>query len=157
MNAAAMAGHSARIVQLSMEHARLKRVVEPYERLKQLRTQMEEADAIVADPAADADLRTLAEAELPALRAEADRLGEGLMDDLVTGEEAAVDSIILEIRAGTGGEEAALFAADLLRMYEAFARAHGLKWEVMDLSPSDKGGFREVIVSVKGPDVYRLL
>lgn len=157
MNDAAMAGQSARLVQLSMEHARLRKVVDRYQRLKALKGQIGEAEAIVADPAADADFRGLAEAELPGLKAEAEQIGEGLLDDLLTGDEASVDSIILEIRAGTGGEEAALFAGDLLKMYEAFARDHGLKFEIMDASHSDMGGFREIVASVKGPDVYRLL
>jgi peptide chain release factor 1 len=156
MNDAAAAGRSAQLVQLSMEHARLRRTVEPYERLKQVRKQIADTESLAADPGTDPELRGLAEAEVGALRAEAERISEGLLDDLLAGDEAAVDSVILEIRAGTGGEEAALFAGDLLKMYEAFARSHGLKWEILDLSASDKGGFREVIVNVKGPDVYRL-
>jgi len=157
LNEAAMAGQSARLVQLSREHARLGRMVEPYKRLQQVRGQIAEAETIMADPAGDADFKNLAESELPALRAEADRLAEGLLDDLLTGDEAAVDSIIMEIRAGTGGEEAALFAGDLLKMYEAYARDHGLKFEILDVSHSDMGGFREIVASVKGPDVYRML
>ncbi len=157
LNEAAMAGQSARLVQLSREHARLGRMVEPYKRLQQVRSQIAEAETIIADPAGDADFKSLAESELPALRVEADRLAEGLLDDLLTGDEAAVDSIIMEIRAGTGGEEAALFAGDLLKMYEAYSRDHGLKFEVLDVSHSDMGGFREIVASVKGPDVYRML
>jgi len=157
MNDAAAAGRSAQLVQLSMEHARLRRMVEPYQRLKQVSQQMHDAEAMLADAANDPELKTMAEAEVTELRTEAERINEGLLDDLLAGDDAAVDSIILEIRAGTGGEEAALFAGDLVKMYESFARAHGLKWEVLDISHSDMGGFREVIVNVKGPDVYRLL
>ncbi len=157
LNEAAASGNSPRLVQLSLEHARLKRTVEPYQQLRRLESQLRDAEAMLADPGTDDELRTMAEAEIAGLRPRIEQLQESLLDDLISGDDAAIESLILEIRAGTGGDEAALFAGDLLRMYENFAREHGLKWEVLDVSPSDLGGIREVVVSVKGPDVYRLL
>ena len=76
---------------------------------------------------------------------------------LVTGEDAAISSVILEIRAGTGGDEAALFAGDLYDMYQRYCEKHGFKVEVMDASPSDLGGFKEVILNIKGEGVYQQL
>lgn len=149
------ASNSARMVQLAKEHANLRRLVDPYRRLQQVQRQIADAETMLADAASDAELKAMAEAELAELQAESSRIGDGLLDDLLAGDDANVDSVMLEIRAGTGGEEAALFAGDLLRMYESFARTHGFKWEVFDASPSDLGGFREIIINIKGPGVYQ--
>jgi peptide chain release factor 1 len=157
MNDAAVAGNGARMVQLSREHARLRRVVEPYARLRTIETEIRDTRQMLDDPATEADLRRLAESELADLLSEQERINEGLLDHLLAGDEADVGSVILELRAGTGGEEAALFVRDLLKMYEAYATSRGLKCEVLDVSPTDLGGFREVIVNVRGPEVYQLL
>src|SRR5438046_679284 len=154
LNAAAAAGNSAQLVKLSKEHARLGRLAEPYRAYRKLRAAIAEHESIVADPAGDADLRELAGAELPDLQGRAGGILENLIDNLVAGEDANVDSIILEIRAGTGGDEAALFARDLYGMYTRYAESHGFKVEVLDSSPSELGGFREAILAVRGPEVY---
>ncbi|MFO0974054.1 MAG: peptide chain release factor 1 [Phycisphaerae bacterium] len=157
MSDPAVLSNSARVVQITKELARLRRVVEPFARLRSVRDQIAQAETIRVDPASDAEFRALAEADLETLQPQAERLTDGLIDELLAGDEADVESVILEIRAGTGGEEAALFAGDLAKMYEAFARARGLKWDVMDASASDLGGYREFVVNVKGPGVYQLL
>jgi len=154
LNDPAAAADPRRIVRLAREHAQLRRLVEPYRDYRRLAGQIAEAEAILADPQGDRDLRELAAAELPELRARAQALLDGLIDGLVVGDDAHVDAIILEIRAGTGGDEAALFAADLFTMYTRYAAAQGFATEVLDLAPSDLGGYREVICTIKGPGVY---
>jgi len=154
MNEAAAAGNSALIVKLAKELAQLGRMADPYSQFKKLAATLAEHQAIIDDPAGDAELKDLALAEQPEIAARAEALIEGLMDDLIAGDDANVDSIIVEIRAGTGGEEAALFAGDLLNMYTRYAEGHRFAVEVMDASPSDMGGYREVILSIKGPGVY---
>ncbi|MFH1748494.1 MAG: PCRF domain-containing protein, partial [Planctomycetota bacterium] len=102
----------------------------------------------------DADLRELAEAELPALQEQRSQLITTLQERLVTGNDAAIRSIILEVRAGTGGDEAALFARELFDMYLAYASRKGFKYEVMSRSESDLGGLKEAIVNITGEEVY---
>jgi peptide chain release factor 1 len=150
-----IASNPARLIQLSKELAGLKRLVDPYRQHNRVQAQIQEDEAILADGSADVDLRALAEAELPELRARAERIMEHLIDDLIVGDEANVDSIIMEVRAGTGGDEAALFARDLFDIYSRYAAAHGFKVEVLDASPTEYGGYREVIFNVKGREVYR--
>ncbi|HKQ49091.1 MAG TPA: peptide chain release factor 1 [Phycisphaerae bacterium] len=154
MSDPAVAGNSARIVALAKEHHNLGRMVLPYLEYKKLQTQIEENGALAADQSADAELREMARAELPELQAKAEALLEGLIDGLIAGDDANIESIIMEVRAGTGGEEAALFARDLYEIYNRYAGAHGFKVEVLDQSVSDQGGFREVIFNVKGPEVF---
>jgi peptide chain release factor 1 len=150
MSDPATSGNSAKIVRLAKEHHNLGRMVEPYRKYRGLTQQLTEARAMLGDP----DLRELAEAEIPDLEAQTDKIMDGLVDDLLAGDDANVESIILEIRAGTGGEEAALFAGDLYDIYSRYAAGHGFKIETLDLSHSDKGGYREVILNIKGPGVY---
>ncbi len=154
MNRPEVASNPTRIVELSKEEGQLRRLVEPYRAYRQVAGQLEEARAIASDAAAEADLKELAQEELPDLEARAGELMEDLKGLVVMGEEANVDSIIMEIRAGTGGEEAALFARDLYEMYLRYAQAKGYKCEVLDASPTDMGGFREIILNFKGAGVY---
>jgi len=99
----------------------------------------------------------LAAAELPEAEAAAVAMLEALKDEFLAAEDNAVDSFFLEVRAGTGGEEAALFCRDLFEMYRKFAEAKGFRFEVNDFSTSDRGGFKEVIVNIKGNGAYRQL
>ncbi len=91
------------------------------------------------------------------MRAAAGRQIDRLKDALVAGDEAEINAIILEIRAGTGGEEAALFARDLFEMYHRYCDQKGFRFEVLDASPTDMGGFKEVLVAVKADGVYQRL
>jgi peptide chain release factor 1 len=106
---------------------------------------------------ADAEMSELAATELPEARAKADGLLEELKDVLVSAEDNAIDSFFFEIRAGTGGEEAALFARDLFEMYRRYCERKGWKFDVSDHSVSDRGGFKEVIINVKGGGAFRHL
>jgi len=157
MNRPEVASDPNRIVKLAREHGQLRRIVEPYEEYLRVQASIAESEQILADPAADAEFKALAEEDLAVSREKADALMLAMQKALVTGDDAAIDSVILEIRAGTGGDEAALFARDLFEMYQRFAERRGLSIEVLDLSPSDLGGFKEIIANVRGPGVYQLL
>ncbi len=145
MSTPEVAKDSAKLVRLSREHAGLKRMADPYRRYRKLSDQIAEAEAI---------LNELAEAELPDLIEKRDAIMDGLIDGLIVGDDAHVTSIIMEIRAGTGGDEAAIFVADLFDMYKRFAAHEGFKVEELDASPSDHGGLKEVIFGVRGPGVF---
>ncbi|KKL62542.1 hypothetical protein LCGC14_2184150 [marine sediment metagenome] len=157
MNDPAVASDPGRIVACATEHARLGRIVQPYRRYAELASRIAEDQALLDDPAADEDLKELARGELAELVPARDESLEQIKQKLVTSDRAGVNSILLEIRAGTGGDEAALFAADLLGMYTRYAERKGWKLEVLSGSATNLGGFREVIVSVKGKDVYQFL
>ena len=154
MNDPAIATNSARIVKLAKEHAGLQKMVTPYQAYKKVRDHLNEARGIIEDPNGDAELKTLAQMEVPELEAQAAQLMEGLIDGLIGGADAAIDSVIVEIRAGTGGDEAAIFARDLFEIYSRYATAHRFTVEVLDLSTNEYGGYREVIFNVKGPEVF---
>ncbi len=111
----------------------------------------------MAQATADPEMAQLAAAELPDAQTKSDQLLENLKDDLLAAEDNAVNTFFLEIRAGTGGEEAALFARDLFEMYRRYCERHGWRFDVSDMSTSERGGFKEVIVQVSGPSAYRHL
>lgn len=157
MNRPENAGHPVRIVELSKEHGRLRRIVEPYQEYRKALNTVEESKALLADPASDAELKALAEEEGAQNLHKAEELLEGIKKALVSSDDAAIESIILEIRAGTGGEEAALFAGNLYDMYLRYCDRQSFKVEVMDASPSDLGGYREIILNIRGPGVYQHL
>ena len=157
MNDPAIASDRARIVAAAKEHARVGRVVLPYRRYRDLSGQIDGVRSLLDDPATDPEMRELAEAEAAELASRADDLLEEITQLLVMSDSAEIDSVILEIRAGTGGDEAALFAADLLGMYTRYAEGKGWKVELLSGSPTELGGFREVIVNVKGEGVYQWL
>lgn len=155
MSAPDVAGNAAKMTALLKEQGRLRRYVEPYEKLKQISRQIEDNQAILADSSADRDLQDLAREELPELQRQRSELLESATDAMLTDEEASISSVLLEIRAGTGGEEAALFARDLFEMYQRFAAKKGFAFEIMDMSPSERGGFREVVVNIRGEGVFQ--
>jgi peptide chain release factor 1 len=137
--------------ELARELQRLRATVADFDRLTALQRQIAATEQL----AGDAELGELARAELPGLRAEAEKLTRQVQRGIVPADPNDSRNTIVEIRAGTGGEEAALFAADLFRMYHRFADAQGWKIEVMDASPSERGGFKEIVFSVAGQDVYK--
>ena len=154
MNDPAVATDHTRLVSLAKEQSRLARIVEPYRQYQKIDADRAEMQAILDDPRSDADLRSIASAEIDDLTHGAAEAMEAIKGLLVMGQDEDVSSVILEIRAGTGGREAALFAGDLLNMYRHHAEAHRWKFEILSGSPTDMGGFREVIVNVKGPGVW---
>ena len=154
MNDPAVASDGERIVRVSKEHARLGRIVEPYRRYRDLAAQRDEARGILDDPDGDEDLKSLAGEEIDQLTSAAEEALEQVKGLLVMSDEEEINSVLVELRAGTGGDEAALFVGDLLHMYERYAELKGWRFEVMSASPTELGGFREVIANVKGPDVW---
>ncbi len=114
----------------------------------------EEARLLSEDPASDAELRALAQEEYYALREEEKRLREQLQMLLIPKDENDGKNVLIEIRQGTGGEEAALFAADLYRMYSMYCASAGFKLQVIGANETELGGLKEIVFSVAGKDVY---
>ena len=151
------AANSTRIVALAKERARLDKTVSPYIRYRAIEEQIAQARVMLDDPASDADFKDLAAAEIKQLEPQAERLLEQCQNLLIMSDKDEILSIILEIRAGTGGDEAALFAGDLLGMYSRYADKRRWKVEILAASGTDLGGYREVIVNLKGEGVYTFL
>ncbi len=157
MNDPAVASDASRVVELAKERARLARIVEPYRRYRKLADDRDEAQAILDAPDTDEDMKALAASEVDDLSRRAEEAFEQVRGLLVMSGEEAIDSVMLEVRAGTGGDEAALFAADLLDMYRRYAESRRWTFEVMSASPTGLGGFREVVVNVRGEGVWSRL
>ncbi len=149
-----IARDSTRLVALSKEQGKIRSMVTKYRQYKQAATGVVDAEQMLHDETADPDLRTLAEEEIEQLTARKEQLFEEMQNTLVMADDLQIDAVIMEIRAGTGGEEAALFARDLYGMYTRYAETRRWKIEQLDFSPSDMGGFREVILSIKGEGVW---
>ncbi|MFN8010666.1 MAG: peptide chain release factor 1 [Holophagaceae bacterium] len=152
----AVVSDAKRLRDLTKLRAELEPVVEAWKAQKILQKQLEEAEAILADKAMDADLRDLAQAEIPDLKASLSKGEAGLKALLVPKDPKDSRNVILEVRAGTGGEEAALFASELFRMYVRFAERRGFKVTVLDESEADAGGLKEVIAEIQGDGAYSL-
>lgn len=145
----------SKLAALARERGTLAKLAGKYRQFKELNKQIAEANEMIAG--GDKDMRELAEAELPDLRTRRETIWDELIDMTVGGEDALRSSCVMEIRAGTGGEEAALFARDLYEMYRHFGEKKGWKVEVLDLSPTELGGFKEVILGVEGEGCFREL
>ena len=147
--------NSQRLAALSRERGSLAKTAGKYRQFKDLNAQIVEANELIAG--GDKEMRELAEAEIPELRARREAVWNELLDLTVGGEDANRASCVMEIRAGTGGEEAALFARDLYGMYKSFCESAGWKVEVLDMNATELGGFKEVILGVEGDGCYRTL
>jgi len=143
--------NSPHYIKLSQEYARLKRPVELYERLQRLEESITEARELLDG---DGELRALAQEELERAQAERARLLDEARLLLVPEDPRDDGNAIVEIRAGAGGEESALFAADLFRMYKKYADAHNLRIEILDAHPTDLGGFKQIVFEVMGPGAF---
>jgi peptide chain release factor 1 len=137
------------------EHARLKSLLEDWDRLEKSIRELEEYRKLATEP--DAELAELAQAEIPILEDRVAKLTKSVQYSLLPPEPHEDRDAIVEIRAGTGGNEAALFAADLFRMYSRYAETHGFKIEELEGSASELGGFKEIIFQVSGQSVFRVL
>ncbi len=144
-------------VKVSKEFSDLEPVVEKAIEMQKLRVDLIEMDEMLADPDADADMKELAQDELTEAKTRIPEIENELSILLLPKDAADEKSAILEIRAGTGGDEAALFAGDLLRMYQRYAETQGWKVEIMSASQGDVGGFKEVIANVTGRGVFAKL
>ena len=143
--------------EISAEHSRLTATLALYEKCAGTLRAIEENQAMIDDAETDAELRALAEEELPQLKADAEKLYADLMIAMIPPDPTDSRNTIIEIRAGTGGDEASLFAGDLFRMYTRYAEACGWKWEMLSSAPSEVGGFKEVSVLITGTDVFKML
>ncbi|MFN0178161.1 MAG: peptide chain release factor 1 [Gemmatimonadales bacterium] len=147
-----LAKDPARLSALGREHSRLAPIVRLGERFLKAQRELAEAKELAASD--DPEMVAMAAADVERLEASLEKLGPELEDLLVPRDPLEDRSAILEIRAGTGGDEAALFAADLLRMYTRYAERNGLKLEPLSVSEGTLGGIREAIVVIKGVDAY---
>jgi len=144
-----------RVASLSKERAELEPLVQLFEEDERVRADAEAARGMLREK--DPELRELAEAELEAAERRLEDLDREILRQLLPKDPRDEKNVIMEIRAGAGGEEAALFAADLFRMYSRYAERHGWKVEVLSASESDLGGFKEIIFAVKGKGAYSRL
>ncbi|HEY9520977.1 MAG TPA: peptide chain release factor 1 [Methyloceanibacter sp.] len=143
--------------QLSKEFADLGPLVTTIRSLRQAEAERSDLTAMLNDAAADKELAAMAREELSALGARIEALQQDLRVQLLPRDAADEKSAILEVRAGTGGEEAALFAADLFRMYQRYADAHGWKVAIISASESSTGGYKEIIANITGKGVFARL
>jgi len=157
MSDPAVASSPDRITPLARERARLAGIVQPYRRYKELCNQRDQARAVLAEAGGDHDLKELASVEFDDLRHRAAEALEEIKGLLVMGDEDCIESVMVEIRAGTGGSEAALFAGNLLNMYRRYAERRRWDFEILSARATDMGGFREVVVNVRGRSVYARL
>ena len=146
-----------RVRDLSVRRSAMLDLVDRYRQWRRLQEQIAGNEALIAGSGGgeDKELAELAAAELPELREQASRLLEEATNELVTADDRAIGSVILEVRAGTGGAEAALFAGELLEMYQRYAATKGWKVDIMEASEGDQGGLRHAIANVKGPAVWQ--
>src|SRR5215469_12212434 len=151
------AGHTSGFAKLSKEHSQLAPVVNAINAYKGTRDGIAQNRLLLDDPALDADLKTLANEELQDLNQRFPDLERDLRLLLLPRDSADNSSAIIEIRAGTGGEEASLFAGDLLKTYTRYAQLQGLKTELLSLNESDLGGVKEAVLSAEGEGAYARL
>ncbi|MEE8452234.1 MAG: PCRF domain-containing protein, partial [Thermoguttaceae bacterium] len=140
---------------VAREHGSLAKLTTKYRRFKELNVQVREAMEMIEG--SDHELRELAAGELPELKADREVLWNELLDLTVGGEDANRSRCILEIRAGIGGDEAALFARDLYEMYKHFAEDNRWKVEILNANPTELGGFKEIVLGLQGEGVFRTM
>jgi peptide chain release factor 1 len=151
----AVLSDSARMAAAAREHGSLAKLAGKYRQFKKINAEISEATEMLNGD--DAEMSELAEAELPGLKKKREKLWQELLDMTVGGEDANRTRCVMEIRAGTGGEEAALFAGDLYDMYKKHAEEHGWKTELLYANPTELGGFKEISLAFEGEGVYREL
>lgn len=149
--------HARRAAEVTREQQKLAQLVTDHAAWQKVGRELAEADALSRDLHGDADLKELAEAERPDLLRRREELHRAVLGAMIPPDPSDSRNTVMEIRAGTGGEEAALFAAELQRMYSRYADTCGWKIEPMGSSVSERGGFREVSFLISGGDVYRRL
>ncbi len=148
-----MAEGSGDIAAIGREYSDLRPVVDQISEWKQVRADIAEAEAMLSDP----EMRELAQEELPALKARLPEVEHALQLALLPKDKADARPAMLEIRPGTGGEEAALFAGDLLRMYQRYAEARGWRFEIIEEQATELGGIKEVVANITGDNVFARL
>jgi peptide chain release factor 1 len=144
-------------VKLSREFSELQPIVDAIKSYQGVENEIADLDAMLTDPATDSEMRMLAETEKPALQARREALAHKIRLALIPKDAMDERNVILEIRAGTGGDEASLFAGNLFRMYERFAARSGWKVEIVSASEGSMGGYKEIIAEVKGRGAFAKL
>jgi len=145
-----------RLQELSKTHAELSPIVSAYKDYQQVETAIEDTHSLLADEL-DADMLALAQEELDSLRNQQEQLTDNLKMLLIPKDPNDEKNVIIEIRAGTGGEEASLFAAEIFRMYTRYAERNGWKVEMLNANATGLKGFKEVVFSIEGNSAYSLL
>ncbi|HEV8016878.1 MAG TPA: peptide chain release factor 1 [Stellaceae bacterium] len=148
-------GRGGEFAKLSKEYSELTPLVESIETWQRARAEHADLESLAGE--GESEMKALAEAELKTLDKRIPELEQQIKVLLLPKDEADERNAILEVRAGTGGEEAALFAAELFRMYQRYAALHGWRFEIMDISETGIGGFKEAIASITGRDVFHRL
>src|SRR6185437_12039924 len=148
---------SDKYVQITREFAELNPLIDAVKAYRSTVKELTDTEALIADPATDADMRGMAEAELETLQARRGELEQKIRLALLPKDAMDDRNVVLEIRAGTGGDEASLFAGDLFRMYERFANLLGWKVEVISASEGTVGGYKEIIAEVQGRGAFSKL
>ena len=143
--------------EISREQQKIQQLVADYHAFEKAGQEIAEAQALLKDPNGDPDLKELAGGELPDLQRRRNELNKAILLAMIPPEPSDSRNTVMEIRAGTGGEEASLFAAELFRLYSKYAEGRGWKIQPMSSSPSERGGFKEVIFLISGQDVYKQL
>jgi peptide chain release factor 1 len=149
--------NSENYVRITRELAELNPLIDAVKAYRATEKEIADIDALIADPATEPDMRGMAEAERETLAARRVELAQEIRVALLPKDAMDERNVVLEIRAGTGGDEAALFAGDLFRMYERFANLQGWKVEVISASEGTMGGFKEIIAEVKGRGAFAKL
>ncbi len=157
MSQPGVAADPNRMKALMRDYSHQKKIAGHVETLVGLQDSIAESKTILADAEADTELREMAESELAEAEEKFPAAEKEMQIALLPPDPADSKNVIVEIRAGTGGDEAALFVGDLFRMYGRYAEDNGLKASVMDVSPSEAGGYKEIVFSVEGEDVYKKL
>ncbi|MFE0016597.1 peptide chain release factor 1 [Mesorhizobium sp. NPDC059054] len=141
-------------VKMAAEYADIQEMVAKIRELRAAEREQEDLEAMLGDKGTDSEMRALAEADLPEVESRIEALQQEIQVLLLPKDAADERNAILEIRAGTGGDEAALFAGDLFRMYERYSASKGWRFEVVSASDGEVGGFKEIIASVSGRGVF---
>jgi peptide chain release factor 1 len=144
-------------VRLSKDYAAIEPVAAAAREVRRLRAELEVLNGMVADPSAEPELKEMAATEAEEIRHKLPEAERSLAVQLLPRDAADERAAMPEVRAGTGGDEAALFASDLLRMYQRFAETQGWKFELISASPSELGGYKEAIASISGAGVFAKL
>ena len=139
-----------KLISLTKEQGKLMPLVSRYRDYIKITSELEDARSMLDDP----EMKEMAAAEIESLSEQQEQLLEDIKNTLVMADDAAIDSVIMEIRPGTGGDEASLFAGNLYDMYKRYAEKQGWKIETMDFSGTEMGGIREVTLNIKGPGVW---
>jgi len=142
---------------LVKEHASLEPIITKYKEYNSVKEDYEEVKEIIQDRGADEELKEMAKDEIKGLEEKKEALEEELKMMLIPKDPNDDKNVIVEVRAGAGGDEAAIFAGDLFRMYSRFAERQGWKVDILNLSESETGGYKEVVFMVKGHEAYSLM